>query len=136
MYQAHRIRKAAYSLYFDLGYNAMQIQREVCSTFSIRTVKRMIKEFEETFTWQPKKAASRAAQRVLCSKSLDALSEMLTGDPTLYLSQLKKALWDDYGVKVSITHYTKRRRRSGCHFLSHTYTLHKNSKTKFLGQFK
>jgi hypothetical protein len=62
----------------------------------------MIKEFEETFTWQPKKAASRAGQHVLCSKSLDALSEMLTGDPTLYLSQLKKALWDDYGVKVSI----------------------------------
>jgi hypothetical protein len=54
---------------------------------SIRTVKRMIKEFEETFTWQPKKTASRAGQRVLCSKSLDALSEMLTGDPTLYLSQ-------------------------------------------------
>ena len=82
-----RIRKAAYSLYFDLGCNAMQIQREVCPTFSIRTVKRMIKEFEETFTWQPKKTASRAGQRVLCSKSLDALSEMLTGDPTLYLSQ-------------------------------------------------
>ncbi len=34
-----RIRKAAYSLYFDLGCNAMQIQREVCPTFSIRMVK-------------------------------------------------------------------------------------------------
>ncbi len=45
---------------------------------------------------------SRQQSIVLCSKSLDALSEMLTGDPTLYLSQLKKALWDDYGVKVSI----------------------------------
>jgi transposase len=44
---------------------------------------------------------SRQQSIVLCSKSLDALSEMLTGDPTLYLSQLKKALWDDYGVKVS-----------------------------------
>jgi hypothetical protein len=40
-----RIRKAAYSLYFDLGCNVMQIQREVCPTFSIRMVKRMNKEF-------------------------------------------------------------------------------------------
>ena len=97
-----RIRKAAYSLYFDLGYGARQIQREVCPTFSIQTVYRMIKELEETFTWQAKKAVNRAAPRVMCSKSLDVLSQLLTGDPTMYLSQLKKALRNDYGVKVSV----------------------------------
>ena len=97
-----RIPKTAYSLYFDLGYDVRQIKREVCPTFSIRTVHRMIKDFEETFTWEEKKAVSRSAQRVLCIKSFDALSQLLTGDPTLYLSQLKKELWDDYGVKVSV----------------------------------
>jgi len=100
---AVRVRKTAYSRYFDCGWSVKRIREEVMPLASLRTVQRMVKEFRETFSWQEVSSfkARGKVRKKLCIKALNAISEMLTEDPTLYLAQIRSALIDDHGVKVS-----------------------------------
>jgi hypothetical protein len=74
---------------------------------NVCTVQRMVKEFRKTFSWQQVasfKDRAKVRKKLLlqlCPKTLNVISEMLTEDPTLYLAQIRSALIDDHGVKVS-----------------------------------
>ena len=90
-----RLRRKAYSAYYDSGFSAQQIQREVLPTYSERNVERLLHEFRANFSWEPIGRTNKRKQNgthKLGAHGLAALGQMLHDDPTLYLKQLKNGL--------------------------------------------
>ena len=83
-----RLRRKAYSAYYDSGFSAQQIQREVLPTYSERNVERLLHEFRANFSWEPIGRTNKRKQNgthKLGAHGLAALGQMLHDDPTLYL---------------------------------------------------
>ena len=97
-----RLRKRVFSACFDEGLSAREIQAGIMPSYNIRTVQRLLREFRQTFSWEPMKNC-RACKRVsvLGSTGLKALDRMLREDPSLFLVQMKRILRVDYGIDVS-----------------------------------
>jgi hypothetical protein len=90
-----RIRKAAFSAYFDLGWDVATIHRHLMKVYSRRQVQRLVKEFKKNYSWEAPRPHKSGPKKRLCPLALNALSEMLEEDPTLYLRQLKCGLFDE-----------------------------------------
>ena len=95
-----RTRKLAYKAHFDGGLEAPQIKDELIPTYSLRTVQLLLGEFRTTFSWQPL-GRQKKGSRNLGALGVAALGQMLRDDPTLYLTQMKKALKHEHGIRVS-----------------------------------
>ena len=98
-----RIRKAAFSAYFDLGWDVATIHRHLMKVYSRRQVQRLVKEFKKNYSWEAPRPHKSGPKKRLCPLALNALSEMLEEDPTLYLRQLKCGLFDEHHLKVSVS---------------------------------
>ena len=98
-----RIRKAAFSAYFDLGWDVATIHRQLMKVYSRRQVQRLVKEFKKNYSWEAPRPHKSGPKKRLCPLALNALSEMLEEDPTLYLRQLKCCLFDEHHLKVSVS---------------------------------
>ena len=99
-----RLRRKAYSAYYDSGFSAQQIQREVLPTYSERNVDRLLHEFRANFSWEPIGRTNKRKKNgthKLGAHGLAALGQMLHDDPTLYLKQLKNGLRREHGIRVS-----------------------------------
>ena len=96
-----RLRKKAYSAHYDNGWDAPQIQREMLPTYSVSNVQRLLKEFRTNFSWEPIGRRKKKGMQKLGACGLAALGQMLHDDPTLYLSQLKRELRREHGIRVS-----------------------------------
>ena len=97
----NRIRKQAFELYFDLGWDTASIRKKLMPFLCVRTVQRMIREFRVTFSWEASACRSRGKARKLDRFALAAVGAMLEMDPTLYLSEVKGKLLKEHGVRVS-----------------------------------
>jgi hypothetical protein len=96
-----RIRKQAFELYFDLGWDTARIHKKLMPFFCVRTVERMIREFRLTFSWEASSGRSRGKARKIDRFALAAVAAMLDMDPTLYLGEVKGKLLKEHGVRVS-----------------------------------
>ena len=78
-----RSRKAAFSAYFDLGWDVATIHRQLMKVYSRRQVQRLVKEFKKNYSWEAPRPNKSGPKKKLCPLALSALSEMLEEDPTL-----------------------------------------------------
>jgi transposase len=100
---ATRIRKAVFSAYFDVGWDVATIHKQLMRCYSRRQVQRLVFEFRQNYSWEAPKAKKRGPKKKLCPLALDAISEMLQDDPTLYLRQLKCCLLEEHNLRVSVS---------------------------------
>ena len=95
-----RLRRLAYSLHFDHGLNAVEIQKTKLTCYSVRTVQLLLDEFRTNFQWQ-RPAEARGRVRVLNAEELDALRDIVEDNPALYLDEIKKELREEYKISFS-----------------------------------
>ena len=101
-----RLRRAAYDRFFNLGWSAVRIHRDVftlsdgAQIYSLRHVQRLIKEFKVTFSPRPP-SRSRRRPAKLRAEEVAWLKDIVDGDPSLYLDEIQHALREEHGCIVS-----------------------------------